>query len=72
MQDYLLAMQRDANPYIWGAVVGLIAATIVALAQVFGTYVPPNPWLATAGSAGAGGFVIGYGLAAFKNWSMGD
>lgn len=63
---------KEANPLVWGAVTGVLLATIIATAHVVGSTGPDNPLLETPLSAGGAGFVLGYLVAMFRNWWSSD
>lgn len=59
---------RPADPMIWGAVMGLGVALIVALSNFFGTVRPDNVLLETPLKAGFAGLGFGVLIATFRNW----
>ena len=59
---------RPANPMVWGAVLGIIAALIVLGSDLIGSYRESSPLLDTPIRAGLGFFGFGALLAMFRNW----
>ncbi len=59
---------RPAEPLIWGAALGIVAAVIVGLSDYFGTARPDNLLLATPIKAGLAFFGFGMMVAMFRNW----
>ena len=58
---------RPANPLIWGAVLGIIAAILVVVTQSAGQ-VSGNDLLATPMKASGAAFGLGFAVALFRNW----
>jgi hypothetical protein len=59
---------KPANPLIWGAVLGIIAALIVLGSDLTGSYRADNPLMDTPFKAGLGFFGFGVLAAMFRNW----
>jgi hypothetical protein len=58
---------RSANPLVWGAYTGIIAALIVFFATLVGE-TSPNTLLANPFKAGLAFYGFGAILAMFRNW----
>lgn len=53
---------------IWGGILGLAAALIVVLSQIFMVHQADNALMQTPFKAAGGGFFIGWAIANYRNW----
>lgn len=65
--DEPLKPYRSAEPHIWGAYAGIIAALIVLFAALVGEH-STNTLLANPFKAGLAFYGFGFGVALFRNW----
>jgi len=59
---------KNADPMMWGGVLGLVAAVVVALSQIFMVEQSSNDLLQTPFQAAGGGFFMGWAVANYRNW----